>query len=393
MDNFTPASPNVRDTAKRDLLGLSSSTLVITVVARLDPQKRSVMIPDIADSLRRLGARDFIIVMVGSGESAAELEEKIALFKVGDIVRVMGTVERPEDYLAATDVFLLPSCSEGISLAVAEAMAMAIPIVTARAGALPEQLGEVTASSRAGSPLTGALAYFAAPSPLQSTIISTTSSQTGLGGVLVNHTLEDAVDAKLYAQELFTLIKDPALRLQYGARARALVEYTSDWRTTLSGMFDELDVADKAEKNTQTSHNPSAHFAIQNLLLEERGSTDFAVRSTLASFNSLLLLSRRELTSATILPKSGFPIDPQVAIALWPRPRAAGALWRVGCWNDRVAQRCDITKKLHIIPDTKCRCVEQECKVSVRCLVSADRLGSISLRVLTLPLPSGASLI
>lgn len=292
MNTFTPADGSARQRAKRDLLGISPETIVITIVARLDPQKRSVMIPDIADSLRRLGAKDFIIVMVGNGESSAELKEKIKLFRVEGIVRIMGTVTRPQDFLAATDIFLLPSVSEGISIAVAEAMAMALPIVTARAGALPEQLGE-TLVTAVPPPILAPFFSFGnkKPDPPSSLTLQARSIYAAnhddyptIAGVLVNHTLDDSVDAKLYAEALYKLVLDPELRHQYGVIGRDLVERTSDWRTTLKGLFNELRLAREAGKNEATQLNPAAHFAIQNLLLEQKAETDFAVSYTLSPF-------------------------------------------------------------------------------------------------------------
>ena len=240
--------------AKHDLLNVSPDTIVITIVARLDPQKRPIMVPDIADELRKMGTTNFVIVMLGDGDSGIQLKERIKSLKVGPLIRLLGTVERPQDFLAATDIFLLPSVSEGISIAVAEAMAMGLPIVTARAGALPEQLGEG---------------------------IDGPSIDQPIAGVLVNHTLIDSVDAPLYAQELYSLIKDSDLRNFYGGIARKTVEDTFDWRSTLMGMFGEIKLAENSRHlHDALLPNPAAHFAIEKLLLEASSETDFAVSSS-----------------------------------------------------------------------------------------------------------------
>ncbi|GAA5886968.1 hypothetical protein JCM6882_009401 [Rhodosporidiobolus microsporus] len=248
--DFTPNNASMKAEAKKDLLNVSPSTVVITIVGRLDPQKRPTLVPDIADALRRLGGYkegDFVIVMLGDGDKKDEVKERISQFRVGNFVRVLGTVDHPQTFLAATDIFLLPSMSEGISIAVAEAMAMGLPIVTARAGALPEQLGD------------------------------TLGDPSLLAGVLVDHTLNAERDAPLYAAELDRLIRDPKLRRKYGENGRRNVEKTFEWRKTLLGMFDEI----KAARLPTHDHdaelpNPAAHFALQNLLLEAHQETDFA---------------------------------------------------------------------------------------------------------------------
>jgi len=231
--------------AKKDLLNVKPSTTVITIVGRLDPQKRPTLVPDIADALRQLGHKEgeFIIVMLGDGDKKDEVKERIRAFRVDQFVRVLGTVEHPQTFLAATDIFLLPSMSEGISIAVAEAMAMGLPIVTARAGALPEQLGDGLVDSATGQSL--------------------------MAGVLVDHKLDAEVDAPLYAAELDKLIRSPDLRKKYGSNGRKNVEKTFDWRQTLDGMFDEIDQAKlPRHDHDEDLPNPAAYFALQDLLLE-----------------------------------------------------------------------------------------------------------------------------
>lgn len=242
MSDFSPVDKAARAKAKKDLLNLDPKTVVISVVGRLDPQKRPVLVPDIADQLRKLGdykPGSFVIVMLGDGDLKDRVKARIAEMKVNSFVRLVGTVERPQDYLAATDVFLLPSMSEGISIAVAEAMAMSLPIVTARAGALPEQLG-----------------YEEGDSSL-------------IAGVLIDHKLDAAHDAPLYAKELHTLVSHPELRDEYGQNGRRNVEATFNWRNTLEGMFAEVEKARLPDpKKARHMPNPAAHYAIQNLLVE-----------------------------------------------------------------------------------------------------------------------------
>ncbi|GAA5890091.1 hypothetical protein JCM5296_004767 [Sporobolomyces johnsonii] len=256
VSDFSPNNASMKAMAKRDLLELDESTVVISVVGRLDPQKRPLLVPDITDALRQLLSahkeeHKFVIVMLGDGDKKDELKERIVQFQVDKLVRVMGTVEHPQTFLAATDIFLLPSMSEGISIAVAEAMAMGLPIVTARAGALPEQLGDGLVDAETGESL--------------------------MAGVLVNHTLVAEIDAPLYAKELDLLIRDVELRKQYGINGRKNVEKTFDWRQTLEGMFTEIEKAElPTHDHDENLPNPAAHFALQNVLLEAHQETDFA---------------------------------------------------------------------------------------------------------------------
>lgn len=248
ISDFHPVNETVKISAKEELLGVEPDVTVITIVARLDPQKRSTLVPDIADKLRALGGKDFIIIMLGDGDLSIPLNNRIDLLKVSSYVWPLGTVNHPQEYLAATDIFLLPSLSEGISIAVAEAMAMGLPIVTARAGALPEQLGE------------------------------TKDNLNNLAGVLVNHTLVASVDAELYATELYTLLTKPELRIKLGQTARQTIADTFNWRETLQGLFLELSHAKNLNAEERKGlPSPAAYYASQTLLMEAAGETDFGI--------------------------------------------------------------------------------------------------------------------
>ena len=247
--DFVPPDDTTRMQAKNKLLGVGPSVTVIAIVARLDPQKRPIMVPDIAAQLEKMGAENFIIIMLGDGDLLVPLKTRIEHLKVSSLVWPLGTVSEPQNYLRAADIFLLPSLSEGISIAVAEAMAMGLPVVTARAGALPEQLGEIG-----------------------------DWDPTRLSGILVNHTLNNVVDAKMYAEELYPLLQNEQLRQAYGDRARKNVENTFDWRTTLKGMFSEMRMASNlAEGGRVGLPHPASYLAAQTLLMEASRETDFAI--------------------------------------------------------------------------------------------------------------------
>ncbi|BGP68917.1 hypothetical protein NBRC10513v2_002253 [Rhodotorula toruloides] len=244
---FVPATPAQRSAAKADLLQVEPETLVITVVGRLDPQKRPLLVPRIAEQLLKRIDHDFVIIMIGNGEHREQLLEMIEMLDMQEYVRILGTRSDPSRYYAASDIFLLPSVSEGISIAINEAMAMGLPVVTARAGALPEQLGELDAHGRQ------------------------VHGPSELGGILVDHELDEINDPVAYAAALESLIVDSALRARLGRNARKLVETGSDWRTTLAGLFDELKLASNLPNfgagDLRYPH-PSAYYATEVLLAE-----------------------------------------------------------------------------------------------------------------------------
>ncbi|HUI06866.1 MAG TPA: glycosyltransferase [Verrucomicrobiae bacterium] len=72
--------------------------------------------------------------LAGEGECLAELQQQSRDLGIEQHVRFVGHVEDVAGFLAAVDVFVLPSLSEGLANALMEAMAMARPIVATAVG-------------------------------------------------------------------------------------------------------------------------------------------------------------------------------------------------------------------------------------------------------------------
>ncbi len=113
---------------------------VILCVAHLYPRK------DVATLLRaivRLPEAAHLRV-VGDGPERKRLQRLAARLRLGDRVHFCGHVARGElavEYRNA-DVFCLPSRQEGFGIVLLEAMAAGLPIVAARAAAIPEVVAD-----------------------------------------------------------------------------------------------------------------------------------------------------------------------------------------------------------------------------------------------------------
>jgi glycosyltransferase involved in cell wall biosynthesis/GT2 family glycosyltransferase len=119
----------------REGLGLPDDTPVIVFAGRLCEQKRPRFLVDILQALdaRRVVYRALI---VGDGELRPEVETRVRQARLSAKVQLLGAVdhERWLQILSASDVFLLPSGFEGISVALLEAMGMGVVPVTASVG-------------------------------------------------------------------------------------------------------------------------------------------------------------------------------------------------------------------------------------------------------------------
>ncbi|GAG21744.1 unnamed protein product, partial [marine sediment metagenome] len=80
------------------------------------------------------------LVIYGEGEEKDALQREAAAAGFGERVTFAGFAADVRAALAAADVFVMPSLSEGLGVAVLEAMAMAMPVVVSDAGGLPESV-------------------------------------------------------------------------------------------------------------------------------------------------------------------------------------------------------------------------------------------------------------
>lgn len=121
----------------RDEFGFSNSDFVAVQVARLHHLKDHQTALNAID-LARLQIPDVRLLLAGDGDQRGMIEQKICELDLQNCVRLAGTRSDVADLLAASDVFLMSSISEGIPLTVIEAMAARRAVVSTAVGGLPE---------------------------------------------------------------------------------------------------------------------------------------------------------------------------------------------------------------------------------------------------------------
>ena len=126
-------------------------------------------------------------MIVGEGPDRPRLEEEIEALGLSGRVRLAGERRDVPELLAAADVFVLPSASEGLPVSVLEAMAAGLPVIASRVGGVPEQVSD---------------------------------GETGL--------LVEPGDPSDLTAALDRLIADPSLRRRLGAAGRARAEQAFD---------------------------------------------------------------------------------------------------------------------------------------------------------------------
>ncbi len=175
-----PELDGIARAAAREALGLPANAVVVGTVGRLEPTKG----PDVLLEAARhvLPPRPHVrLLFIGDGTLRETLESRVRTLGLAGRIRFAGFRSDGPRLVAGLDVVVLPSRSEGVPLALLEAMAAGRPVVATAVGGNPFALGDA-----------GLLVPPDAPKPL--------------------------------AAAIARVLDDPALAAALGARARARAE-------------------------------------------------------------------------------------------------------------------------------------------------------------------------
>ncbi|WP_026567291.1 teichuronic acid biosynthesis protein TuaC [Bacillus sp. UNC41MFS5] len=135
LSRFKPLDETKTQIRRR--LQLPEDKKIIVFIGRLT-QAKGVF--ELTHSLQWL-SNDVAILFVGDGPAKDKLRQHSdynrRLFLMGQVEN-----ERVSDYLLASDVFALPSYTEGMPTVVIEALALKVPVICTSVGSVPELFGE-----------------------------------------------------------------------------------------------------------------------------------------------------------------------------------------------------------------------------------------------------------
>ena len=110
---------------------------MVGAVARFDPRKGlDLLLEAVAIALPK--RPEIRVLLVGDGPERGFLEAQAEALALGRVVRFVGERTDVRFDLAAMDLFAAPSRSEGLGVALIEALAAGVPVVGARVGGIPE---------------------------------------------------------------------------------------------------------------------------------------------------------------------------------------------------------------------------------------------------------------
>ena len=128
-------------TRLRDAWGVAPHTRLIGSVGRLTAQKDPLLFIELASRrARRYSADEESYLVVGDGELASQLRERITACELRDRVIMAGFRTDVDAVLDSLDVFVLHSRYEGMPYTILEAMGHALPIITTRVAGVADPL-------------------------------------------------------------------------------------------------------------------------------------------------------------------------------------------------------------------------------------------------------------
>ena len=128
---------------EREKYRISSDRPTVLYLCRMCPEKRPFMMLEIAEKVAHRRP-DIQFLAVGGGEYLEELKQKSDEMGLQNNVIFTGRVEDTKPFYKMSDLFLLCSLKEGLSVTTLEAMIMGLPLISADVGSQYELVSEET---------------------------------------------------------------------------------------------------------------------------------------------------------------------------------------------------------------------------------------------------------
>jgi glycosyltransferase involved in cell wall biosynthesis len=120
-------------------LGLPANSLIVGTVAALEPLKGHLVLLEAIDQIQHEFPQVYF-VFSGEGVMRPQLEDFIRRRQLNNRVYLLGFTKDARAITNAFDAVAFPSFSEGMPIAILEAMALGKPIVATQVGGIPEEI-------------------------------------------------------------------------------------------------------------------------------------------------------------------------------------------------------------------------------------------------------------
>ena len=122
---------------------IPEDAIVSFTSARIDPIKGHIFqVHAMQHLLAQQPNSKLMVVWAGEGDARAQLETEVRNRKLQGRIRFIGQQSDVMGWLGAADIFTLTSLSEGMPIAIMEAMARELPVVATPVSGIPEELAD-----------------------------------------------------------------------------------------------------------------------------------------------------------------------------------------------------------------------------------------------------------
>lgn len=122
---------------KKSILDLSQDDFVVAYIGRLSEEKGIQHLIKAYSIIEKRNAYIRLII-IGDGPDKNKLIELVTKKRLTDKVSFVGFQNDIESWLAAIDIFILPSLTEGTPMALLEAMSFGLPVIASAVGGVPK---------------------------------------------------------------------------------------------------------------------------------------------------------------------------------------------------------------------------------------------------------------
>ena len=134
LNQHLESKAQIRNDVRQEL-GIADDIFVFSIVGRLEPVKDHLNLFQAINSIKE---KRFIVLVIGKGYLEAELKQAVQKFGIDTHVKFLGLRTDVDKVILSSDCFVLSSKYEGLPIAILEAMAAGLPIVSTEVGAVPE---------------------------------------------------------------------------------------------------------------------------------------------------------------------------------------------------------------------------------------------------------------
>lgn len=136
ISNFDGTGTDRKKLLRKEI-GVEGSDIVFSIVGRLNPPKGHKFLFE-AISMMETNSSSIMLLVIGDGPSQKELENLSKKLNIEKKVRFLGLRNDVKDLIGISDVFVFPTLSEGMPVALLEAMAMQKACVASRIAPVEE---------------------------------------------------------------------------------------------------------------------------------------------------------------------------------------------------------------------------------------------------------------